>query len=118
MIRLGLLTLTLVAGVHGRYVEGYGSDVSLPIPLSNARKYPDGAVSQASQLWHENAQIQWREERLFRPDQSLSFQYIKAGGVDLHFLDHTHLEGFDAQVCASAVLCPSCLAYFPFCPES
>ena len=86
-------------GVRGGYAD-YGTDVGVPVPLGGDRAPPA-----AEQLWHENAQISWNPARLFKPDESLSFKYIKAGGVDLHFLDHTHLEGFDAQVRA-LVLAP------------
>ena len=78
----------LLVGVSGNFAE-YGD--SLPLPLNQA------GPGHSQKLWHGNQQIQWNPERLFRPEQSLTFQYIKAGGVDLHFLDHTHLEGFDAQ---------------------
>jgi len=60
------------------------------------------AAAAAQQLFH-NQQIIWNPARLFKPEESMTFQYIKEGGVDLHFLDHTHLEGFDAQV-------PYCIA--------
>lgn len=120
-IALALWTCALaaaVSGVHG----GYAEYVGLPLPLNGDSRTGAAAPEQelragarrhsassgygstplqagsAQGLWHENQQIQWNPARLFRPDESLSFQYIKAGGVDLHFLDHTHLEGFDAQV--------------------
>ena len=123
-VPLALWTCALAAavcGVHGGYAD-YGADVGLPLPLNGdsrtgavapeqelragARRHSASSgygstplqAGAAQGLWHENQQIQWNPARLFRPDESLSFQYIKAGGVDLHFLDHTHLEGFDAQV--------------------
>ena len=80
-----LTVLLVLCAVHA---ESTSDDDGVPLPLNAV---PRG------QLWHHNAQIAWRDARLFRPEESLTFQYIKAGGVDLHFLDHTHLSGFDGQ---------------------
>lgn len=97
----------LVTAVHGQFSNTDG----VPLPLAPGARLPE------QQLWHNNQQIVWRPERLFHPEQSLSFQYIKEGGVDLHFLDKTHLEGFDAQVKALAWLAAcmaACLGCLPW----
>jgi len=95
MARAAWLALAVVSTAQGQFSEGQG----VPVPLSTSPQELPLQLSSSpqQQLWHNNEQIKWRPERLFHPDQSLSFQYIKEGGVDLHFLDKTHLEGFDGQ---------------------
>ena len=134
MARAAWLALAVVSTAQGQFSEGQG----IPVPLSTSPQELPLQLSSSpqQQLWHNNEQIKWRPERLFHPDQSLSFQYIKVplqalsltpqsrndltpgaahllpshppwltlvscavqeGGVDLHFLDKTHLEGFDGQ---------------------
>ncbi|KAJ1490479.1 hypothetical protein T484DRAFT_1935130 [Baffinella frigidus] len=39
----------------------------------------------------------WSNEKIFNPQASESFQLIRKDGVDLKYLDKTHLEGFDGQ---------------------
>jgi hypothetical protein len=57
-----------VSTAQGQFPEGEG----VPLPLSlSSRQLP------RQQLWHDNAQIKWKPERLFHPEESLSFQYIK-----------------------------------------
>ena len=99
----------LVTAAHGQFSNTDG--IPLPLAVGDSAVAP-GALWEPQQLWHNNQQIVWRPERLFHPEQSLSFQYIKEGGVDLHFLDKTHLEGFDAQVKA---LLPLLAAWLPGC---
>ena len=97
MRQLAVVLLVAVV-VQSRSVD---YDGLMPLPLGEQGRTTHSVETlhhvSRPQMWHGNQQIKWNPARLFKPDESLTFQYIKAGGVDLHFLDHTHLSGFDGQ---------------------